>query len=184
MEWVTFHNWAWVTLLLTCKLLLIYGMTSLLLLDICPSFFLSLLLVHCERRIQTWEIVGENWIRLWERELESKCRAWWAKVDSVLIQLKGRLILCVHLCCCYQWSSCYNLFRFGWTYSFIWSLIALCIFVEQLISNRRRIWLGFPLWVFPCSLDLNSLSHCILGYLLLCIWFICSIYDWLSNIAA
>ena len=158
MAWVTFPKWAWVTLLLACEFLL-YGMDLLFLLYICVSFLLpSLLCIVKEKyelEIELEKVEEDCERRTWRvRAKLSEPRLIQCFSVSVLIQLKGRLIQCVHLLLL-PVIFMLQLVQILVNLHF-WSLIILYIFAEQLIFNRRRIWLGFPIVGFALVIDLTS----------------------------
>lgn len=144
--------------------------TSLLFLYICsshPHLIHLLVLVKGEFKLEK-ERVGESRGRLCERKRES----WRARVD-----LGEPKWLSVCISNYYQRSSS----DLG---ELLHSLIVLCISTEQLISNRRRIWLGFPLVAFSLVIDLTSL--CLIEFLVVfhCAYGLCSIYNYLTYFAA
>ena len=62
------------------------------------------------------------------------------------------------------------------------SLILICMFVEQLISNRKRIWLGFALIIdltSLCLIEFLVVFHCAYG-----LYSLCSINNYVTYFAA
>ena len=126
------HILAYVTPPQGMNFLLLYVNNSFPLLYICVSYHLTSL--TCALWIRTWERVGETWRRLWERD------TWRVRTD--LGEPKW-FSVCINYY--YQRYSSY-------LSELLHSLMVLCISTEQLISNRRRIWLGFPLVCFSLAL--------------------------------